>query len=198
MSQRELFETVIVNHRAPEDPQIPQLIEWAATFAALGFTPSYGPGDHGNLSCRTPQGLLITARATTKANLSVEHFVEVLTVDEQASPPQADCRGLRLPSTDTLLHWRVYRVRTDVQAILHGHDPMTLKQAEALRLPVTTHSAATPSRALIDEACHLAQNHDYIILRDHGFLALGRSIREAGALVRQWSLRATSMMPVAP
>lgn len=192
MSGSELFGTVIMDRRAPEDPQIPELISQAAAFSAMGFTPSYGPGDHGNLSCRTPQGLLVTARATAKSRLRAEDFVQVLGLDEQTSPPTARCCGLRLPSTDTLLHWRLYQLRTDARAILHGHDPLTLKYADVLRLPVTPHSAAAPSMALIDDACRLARRHDYFILRDHGFLVLGRSAAEAGALVRHWSQQARS------
>ena len=74
------FEAVIADRRSPEDPRIPQLIWWAARLAELGMTPSYGPGDHGHLSCRTPKGLLISATSTPKSRLTPDDVVEVLEI----------------------------------------------------------------------------------------------------------------------
>lgn len=193
MNASAIFDAVLVERRAPDDPRIAVLSWWGKRFAELGFTPSYGPGDHGNLSCRTATGVLITARETAKATLQPEHFVEVLGSDEGQSIPCVRCRGLRLPSTDTWMHLRLYRRRPDIQAILHGHDPATLAKAEALRLPVTTVSAAAPSLALIENVCALADHTDYLLLQEHGFLALGRSIDEAGDLVRMLCAKARSL-----
>jgi ribulose-5-phosphate 4-epimerase/fuculose-1-phosphate aldolase len=180
MAESGLFDVVCERREVPQDARIPQLIGWAAKFAALGWTPSYGAGDHGNLSCRTPGGFLMSARATVKAALQAEQFVEVLGLELDGERPRLRCRGTRLPSTDALLHWRLYERRPDVQAILHAHDSVTLARAAAWGLPVTAHSAARPSTVLIEEAADLAAAHDYLVLRDHGFLSLGRSIEEAG------------------
>jgi L-fuculose-phosphate aldolase len=177
---RDLFDAVLAERVIPQDPRIPELIAWAARFASLGWTPSYGPGDHGNLSCRTPQGLLISARATVKARLHPEQFTEVLGVIRDGPRVEVRCRGIHLPSTDTRLHLELYARRPDIQAILHGHDARTLAKAAELGLPVTAHSASMPSLELIDDACKLVERSDYIILRDHGFLTLGPSIQAAG------------------
>lgn len=193
MSKHELFEAVITHREVPQDPRLAVLIWWATRFAELGLSPSYGPGDHGNLSCRTPQGFLITARATAKAHLRAEHFVEVLGVDRGDLTLTVRCRGLRLPSTDTPMHLAVYETRPDVHAIIHGHDEKTLAKARELKLPVTVQSAAVPSFELIDEVCRLVRDHEYVLLRDHGFLAVGRSIDEAGELVRLLCRNARSL-----
>jgi ribulose-5-phosphate 4-epimerase/fuculose-1-phosphate aldolase len=175
---------------AGQDPRLPQLIAWARRFAALGFPPSYGPGDHGNLSCRTPQGLVVSARETAKASLRPEQFVEVIAWGKRDSGIEIRCRGRLRPSTDTLLHLRLYELRPDIHAILHGHDAETLHRAAALSLPVTERSAAVPSEELVQEVCELAKRNDYIILRDHGFLALGPTVEAAGRLALSWSERA--------
>ena len=192
MAGEPLFDAVLTERRLLDHPQVGVLIWWATRFAELGFTPSYGPGDHGNLSCRTEQGCLITARETVKARLTPKDFVEVLGREELSGRPRLLCRGLRLPSTDALVHLRVYDTRPDVRAVLHGHDASTLTKAAELDLPVTTHSAAVPSMALIDDVCQLIRQQDYLLLRDHGFLAVGRSIDEAGELVRRLCSRARS------
>jgi ribulose-5-phosphate 4-epimerase/fuculose-1-phosphate aldolase len=183
MSEAALFEVQVLGHEVPHDAGLPKLVAEAQRFSARGFTPSYGPGDHGNMSCRTPRGLLITARETSKAQLRPEDFVEVVGCDERGLKPLVRCYGTRLPSTDTWLHWRVYATRPDASAILHGHDLVALRQARPLRLPMTSISAAQPSAALVEEVTQLMAEHAYVLLRDHGFVALGPSIEEAAALV---------------
>ena len=193
MAQGDLFEAVITHHDIPRDPRVPLLIWWAARLSELGLTPSYGPGDHGNLSCRTPDGLLVTARATTKSRLRPEDVVEIVGVDRTPSGVLVRCRGARLPSTDTLLHLTVYQRRPDIHAILHGHDAHALAKAHELKLPMTSRSAARASHALIEEICELVTRDEYVLLRDHGFLALGRSLDDAGELVRRWCRHARSV-----
>ena len=193
MSADELYEAILAHRQAPQDARIPTLIWWAQRFAELGLMPSYGPGDHGNLSCRTPSGLLITARQTAKATIGPEGIVEVFGMEATHDIPRLRCRGLLLPSTDALLHFRLYQSRPDIQAVFHGHDPNTLAQAHELRVPMTETSAVVSSLALIEEACQLALQTNYVLLRDHGFLALGRTLDEAGELARTWCARARSL-----
>ncbi len=195
MSQAPLYEPVVLSPQPPNDPRIASLIWWAARLSELGFTPSYGPGDHGNLSCRTSTGLLISARETEKARLQPDQFVDVVAKDVSqagSGPVRIACRGPRLPSTDAWMHLRIYGLRPDIHAILHGHDRAALANAAALRLPITTCSAAAPSRSLVDEVCELAKSYDYLLMRDHGFLALGASIDEAGELARRVNASARS------
>ena len=193
MAVTELFDVVMTHNEVPKDPRGTLLIWWAARFAELGFMPSYGPGDHGNLSCRTPMGLLITARQTSKAALRQEQLVEVIGMDSTTPTPTIRCRGLLPPSTDALMHLLIYQRRPDIQAILHGHDTAALGKSQELSLPVTEHSAKTPSMDLIQDACGLATQYDYFLMRDHGFLALGTSIDDAGELARQVCARARSL-----
>ena len=193
MSLPQLFTPVLAELRAPQDPRISLLIWWAARFAELGFTPSYGQGDHGNLSCRTPMGLLITASQTEKSSLRADQLVEVMGMDSSTPKPTIRCRGLLPPSTDALMHLLIYQRRPDVQAILHGHDNAALGKAQELNLPVTEHSAKTASMELVQDVCGLAGQYDYLLMRDHGFLALGKSVDDAGELARQICARARSL-----
>ena len=82
MAYVELYEPVLAVREAPTDPRVGALIRVAARLAELGLTPSYGKGDHGNLSCRTPAGCVISARETVKRTMRVGQFVEVLGVEQ--------------------------------------------------------------------------------------------------------------------
>src|SRR3989338_1174134 len=117
MAVTTLFDVEILGQEPSHDARIPQLIDWARAFSERGWTPSYGPGDHGNLSCRTAQGLLVTARQTAKAALTSKHFVEVMGETAAGNQPVLLCRGPRLPSTDALMHLRLYRSRPYIQTI---------------------------------------------------------------------------------
>ena len=140
-----------------------------------------------------PDGCLISARATRKAILKPTELVRVWGPVETMTGYQIEAQGTRLPSTDALLHLRIYALRPEVQAILHGHDVEALMKAAALHIPITAHSASRPSFEVIDDVCALIQQTDYVLLRDHGFLALGKSLDDAGELVRQMSGRARSL-----
>lgn len=186
------FDAVLIDRRPPDDPRAQAVIRWAARLSELGMTPSYGDGDHGNLSCRTDAGVLISATSTTKSRLTAEELVEILEIDPRAAPARVRCRGLRTPSSDTLMHHAIYRTRPDVQAIIHGHDAKALASAGALTLRVTRAPAVSTTPALIAEVCELVRDEDYVLLRDHGFLALGVSLDAAGELLQRVNRDAAS------
>lgn len=188
----ELFETITRGPDLPNQPRAEPLIALATRLHAAGLTPSYGPGDHGNLSCRTLQGCLITARHTSKARLREQDLVHILEVRTTAPVVTVICEGAGLPSTDTLMHWAIYERRPDVGAVVHGHDDVMLSKAAALGVPITRVSARANSCALIEEVRALSAAHDYLITRDHGFVALGLTVEAAGACVWQWFQRARS------
>lgn len=175
---------------APIYPESASLIALAAALHAMGLTPSYGRGDHGNLSCRVSEGILITGRETSKAALAAHDLAHIIGTEPHHERVTVITEGAVLPSTDTLMHLQIYTQRPDCQAIVHGHDPQVLQQAEAFGLPVTRTSAVANSLALVEEVRLLSASHDYIILRAHGFIALGASFDEARERLLHWFHRA--------
>ena len=188
-----IYEPVCRRTEAPAHPNTADLIAAAKRLAAQGLTPSYGPGDHGNLSCRTAEDCLITARETRKASLREGDLAHVGGCERRGEGVRLFYEGSALPSTDAVMHWGIYAARPDITAIVHGHDEQVLAKAEGLWAPITRVSAASNSLELVEEVLTLAALHDYLILRDHGFLALGRSLQAAEACYRQWSQRARAV-----
>ncbi len=188
----ELFEATIAPGPLPAGPEPAQLIALAQSMHAAGFTPSYGPGDHGNLSCRTRDGILITARATSKASLTSHDLVVIRRADNAGGRPTLRCLGARLPSTDAWMHWQLYADHSTIHAIIHGHDAAVLRHAEALGLQATRTSGLVNSPELIEEVRQLAQHDRYFLTRDHGFLALGTSVDDATTLLWSWHQRASA------
>jgi L-fuculose-phosphate aldolase len=98
------------------------------------------------------------------------------------------------PSTETPMHFEVYKQRPDVHAVIHAHPVFATSLSVAgLEFPndilpeviltlggVPTTNYATPSseqdaRAVRD----LIRNHDAILLRQHGSLTVGKNLEEA-------------------
>ena len=192
MAASELFEMVCRVPRAPIHPQGPHLITMAKALHALGLTPSYGLGDHGNLSCRVGRGCLISARQTSKATLREEQLALVTDAEREPSGWRVFYEGLALPSTDALMHLAVYAQRPEIGAVIHAHDDAVRSRTQALGLPITQLSARVNSLELIDEVQALCARHDYVILRDHGVIALGSSLDAAQARLMDWYRRARS------
>ncbi len=105
-------------------------------------------------------------------------------------------RGTRRPSSEVLMHLAIYRRRPDVQAVIHTHPPMTQALTAAghdvramfadyyvylgknvPHLPYIT--VTTPELAARVE--EVAQSPDCfgIVLRNHGLITVGTSIKEA-------------------
>lgn len=98
------------------------------------------------------------------------------------------------PSTELEMHLAVYRVRPDVGAVVHGHPPYATAFAAAHRpldacvlpevvvtlgcVPLSEYGTpSTPEVAAAVEA--LARDHDALLLRNHGAVAMGADPRRA-------------------
>ncbi len=87
-----------------------ELVATARRMSDLGLTP----GMSGNVSVRTPRGLLVTPSGLPYGELVADDAVEI-GLDGQVRP------GQRTPSTEWQLHRDILGSRPDVQAIVHTH-----------------------------------------------------------------------------
>lgn len=141
----------------------------------------------GNLSARLgPDRVLTTPAGADKGELSARELSLV------------DLQGQRLegpaPSTELEMHLAIYRIRDDVGAVVHGHPPYATAFAAAHRaldacvLPevvvslgcVPLSAYGTPSTPEVSGAVSaLARDHDALLLRNHGAVAMGANVRRA-------------------
>jgi methylthioribulose-1-phosphate dehydratase len=94
-------------------------IALARTAAAL-YGRGWMEGTAGNISVRLPgaETALITASGVSKGSLTATDVVEVRVDD--ARPVQ---EGGPRPSAETSIHAALYRLSSDVQAVVHAHPP---------------------------------------------------------------------------
>jgi L-fuculose-phosphate aldolase len=156
----------------------------AKRMSALGLTP----GMSGNVSVRSPRGLLVTPSGMPYGDLVADDCVE-LDLDGRARP------GERTPTTEWRLHRDILASRRDVEAIVHTHS-LYCTTISALRRPipaihymvVLANSDEIPcaeyatfgSAELALHAVSALRGGSACLLANHGMVALGSSL--AGAL----------------
>ena len=175
------FKTVFVSTKAPRDARIEELKDWSEQFQENGLTPVVEGNYTGNLSFRFREGFVVTASGLkSKENLADDCFVYVEDYDEASNTFYV--WGKKLPSSESVMHHLIYRSNAGVYAVFHGHCDVIVADAERLGLPVTGKEYGSGTVELAREVLKVMGDSKLVVLRNHGFVALGGSMREAGEL----------------
>ena len=175
------FNISFVSAEVPSDARIDELKEWSERFQRNGLTPEFEGNYTGNLSFRCREGLVITASGLkSKENLSNDCFVYVKSYDEQNNTVYVE--GRRQPSSEAVMHYLIYETRNEINAVFHGHNKAIVMNAEKLEFPVTEMEHEPGTNALAREALKVLGNKNLFVLKNHGFVSLGRTMKEAGEL----------------
>jgi len=169
------FHTIFARREAPSDGHVGELVEWCHRWARLGVV-----GDTvGNLSFRSADGFVINRTAGDLSTITAEEFVEVLRAD--VAKRELTVAGAYEPSSESLMHSALYAARPSINAVFHGHSAALLGAAERLELPVTRRERPYGTPALADEILDVLSAHPVVIIRNHGFVAIGRTMAGAHA-----------------
>ena len=180
------FKTVFLSRTPPDDERTNQLIHWARRFDRLGLAPKSA----GNLSFRTKRGFIITATGFTLGLAKKENLVEVLKIEIEHTQTVLYLRGEVVPSKESILHSGIYQSRPKMNAVFHIHDQLVIELADELKLPCTQGEQPRGSYELAEEVNRvlgLAEDTKYLVLRNHGIVAMGETLEEAGRLVEDMS-----------
>lgn len=144
----------------------------------------------GNVSVLLPDGsLLCTPSGVSKAAITPEMLLHV---DQDLSVRSA-LFGMK-PSSELKMHIRCYQERPDVTAVVHAHPPIATSFASIGKplddykvmetivqlgtVPVAPY--ATPSTDEVpDSIAPFLQDHDAVLLANHGALTVGDSLKTA-------------------
>lgn len=176
------FETVFLSQQFPEPEDLHKLMHWCSVFHREQLAPAHETGTAGNLSFRIAQGkhafCITGAGLNAKCHLNPSDFVIVENCDLVNLKVYA--LGQRLPSSESMMHFKIYETLPHVNAIFHGHYQGFLDQADKIGLPVTEKVCEYGSQELIDSILPMLGKHDFFIIREHGFISLGNCPDEAG------------------
>ncbi len=146
----------------------------------------------GNISVRLTNGnILITPSGVTKGRISAE---DLLVIDPDGQIIKAAENPNLKTTSEQPMHLEIYHQRPDVRAVIHTH--LIFANALAIsmgkirmdvipeaaiafgEIPITEFSlpSSTQNAAAIRE---LIKNHDVLLIRNHGSLAVGKNLDEA-------------------
>jgi len=175
------FNTSFVSDQVPRNARIEELKEWSEKFQKNELTPEFEGNYTGNLSFRSKEGFVITASGLkSKENLSNDCFVYVKNYDEQSNTVYVE--GRRQPSSEAVMHFLIYKTRKEINAVFHGHNEAIIINAEKLGFPVTEREYEPGTIELAKEVLKVMGNKNLIVLKNHGFVSLGNTMKEAGEL----------------
>ena len=171
------------------DPRMDELMWWGKYLADLGLASK----KQGNLSFLTSRrGFIITRSGVELRNIRHDDFVEVVRFRDLDNDPVVYFRGQHKPSVEAFVHSVIYRYEHPFGArvIFHLHDDAMVRQGDKLGIPSTTtiHRSGTVESVKAIEAFFLDSKREhgsapYFILKDHGIMATGNSVHEAGGMV---------------
>ena len=175
------FNTVLDSDNVRSDSQIAELKYWSKTFQKNGLTPEVEGNYTGNLSFRVKDGFVITASAMKdKENLTDDSFVYVKHYNGATNTFNVE--GKRKPSSESIMHQLIYETSKKINAVFHGHNKTIVATAEDLKLPITGKEYESGTVELAKEVLKVLEGNKVIVLRNHGFVTLGKSMKEAGQL----------------
>ncbi len=172
----------------PADDARAAILHVARALDAAGLVPNKS----GNVSCRTPAGMLITPSGVPYRQLEPAALVEI---GERAPPTEGGAGGPR-PSSEWRMHAAIYARRPDAGAIVHTHSPRATALACTGRgLPPFHYMIALAggavrcmpyetfgSEALAAAAVRGLWRRRAVLLANHGVVAVGPTPARAMAV----------------
>ncbi|MFA5364728.1 MAG: class II aldolase/adducin family protein [Candidatus Bathyarchaeia archaeon] len=175
------FNTVFGSDATPSDAKLLELKQWCEKFQKNGLTPEVEGTYTGNLSFRSNEGFIITASGLRdKENLTDDSFVYVKSYDEKTNTFIVE--GKKRPSSESIMHYRLYKANNEVDAVFHGHSNIIVANAKKLDLPITEKEYESGTPELATEVTKGLGNNAGVVLKNHGFVTVGKTMKQAGDL----------------
>ncbi len=169
-------------NKIPYHKDLQLLKSWCDNFYKNNLAPQSSGGFAGNLSFRTTKGsdeFIITASGTELNNrMTDKDFVLVKKCNIKNNKVVA--RGTKKPSSETLLHYAIYKKFHKINAVFHGHSSKILSIGKEKNIPTTSKELPYGTTTLIDAVMEIIENEKFIIMKNHGFISIADNMNEAG------------------
>ena len=160
-----------------------KIIEYGKLCGVKNFTPGYS----GNISARYGKGMLITASGSSNGYLKNN---EIVYTDFEGKSFE---KGKK-PSSEKLLHAAIYKLRPEINFVIHVHAPYLSSFASAgkdLMEPIMAENVfyfggiplaeyALPStQELVDNTVKFFDKYDAVLMANHGFIVASKTLEDA-------------------
>jgi len=137
--------------------------------------------NNGNLSVKTSTGMVITPTGKDMGDIVESDLVYVKGINESAKLVMAI--GTKEPSSESIMHWLIYENYPKVEAILHFHDSTLLERHNEFVETEVKHPYGTIE--LAHEVLKTLKKNKFIILKEHGALAIGKDLESCHKLLEK-------------
>lgn len=166
---------------------IKELKEEIIKYGKLAEEKNLTPGVSGNMSARCGDKILITSSGSANGYLSEDDFV---LIDFDGNVVE----GVKKPSSEKLLHCAFYKMRSDVDYIIHMHSPYLSSFASAgiaLDEPIMAENVfyfgkiplaeyGLPSSVdLVNKTAEYFNEYNAVLMANHGFIVGDKTIHDA-------------------
>lgn len=156
-------------------------------YGKLAGEKNFTPGVSGNMSARYGENVLITASGTANGYLDSDDFSVVDFSGKLLA-------GSKKASSETPLHLEFYKMRPDINYIIHVHSPYLSSFAScgiALDEPIMAENVfyfgqiplaeygLPSSMDLVEKTAKYFGEYDAVLMANHGFIVGGNTIKEA-------------------
>ena len=156
-------------------------------YGKLAGKKNLTPGVSGNLSARYGQNIVITVSGSSNGYLSEDDFV-VIDFDGNV------VEGNKKPSSEKMLHVEFYKMRQDINYIVHVHSPYLSSFASAgiaLDEPIMAENVfyfgsiplaeygMPSSMDLVEKTAKYFKDFDAVLMANHGFIVGGKTVKDA-------------------
>jgi ribulose-5-phosphate 4-epimerase/fuculose-1-phosphate aldolase len=81
-----------------------------------------------------------------------------------------------------MLHGAIYKKRKNAGAVFHGHCREILSYGRRMNIRETEKEEPYGTRRLVAGVLKILGKQKFLIMKNHGFVSLGRSMKTAGSL----------------
>ena len=164
-----------------------KLIKTIIKYGKLCGEKNLSPGYSGNISARYHEGMLITTSGSSNGHLTKNQIVHT-------DFSGASLENGKKPSSEKFLHIGIYKLRPEINFIIHVHAPYLSSFASAgkdLMEPVMAENVfyfggiplakyALPSTMeLVDNTLKHFDKFDAVLMENHGFIVASETINDA-------------------
>jgi L-ribulose-5-phosphate 4-epimerase len=177
------FKIIRLDKKIPTGAKIKELKYWCRKFHDYNLAPPYEGGSYGNLSFRLKKGsnefIITGSKIGLKDSLANKCFVRVSHVDLDKGIVYS--HGIKEPSSESMLHFAIYQKRKDVNAVFHGHCSEILSHAKKLKFSQTGKKEPYGTLKLVKSVLKTLGNGNFIIMKGHGFISMGKTLKDSGS-----------------
>lgn len=165
------------------DKLISKLIKVGSLMGKKGYTPGYS----GNISARFGKNILITTSGSSNAFLKESDFA-LINFDAETLTPD------RKPSSEKKLHIEFYKMRSDINFILHVHSPYLSSFASAGKdlmapvmaenvyyfkgIPLAEYGLPSSDELVVNTAKYFNE-YDCVLMANHGVIIGSKTLEDA-------------------